>query len=95
MVTKLDLLRMVRPERFRWIPDFQLPWARCADDVMSRRVVSLAPDERVADAIDRMVEHGLRSLPVVERRGDQRILVGIVTRKDCLAGLAFAPCSHE
>jgi CBS domain-containing protein len=59
-------------------------WAERAEDVMSRGLVTVTPEDRVATAIDLMVQSRLRSLPVVEQRGRQQVLVGIVSRSDVL-----------
>ncbi len=47
----------------------------------SRDVVSVAPDDAVADALERMLEEGVEHLPVL----DDGALVGICTRTDILA----------
>lgn len=84
MVTKLDFLKMFRPDQRRWIPDLRALWAERAEDIMTRGLVTVTPEDRVATAIDLMVQSRLRSLPVVERRGRQQVLVGIVSRSDVL-----------
>lgn len=48
-----------------------------------RRVVTIGPDATVAEAINRLVEHNIGSLPIVE--GDR--LVGIFTERDVLRGV--------
>jgi len=87
VVTKLDLLRLFRPERFRWIPDFRVPGGTSVDDVMTRNIVAIEPADSVVTAADRMIEYGVRSLPVVEQRADAPRLVGIVSRRDLLGCL--------
>jgi CBS domain-containing protein len=47
------------------------------------------PDDTVAEAADLMVHSRLRSLPVVERHGRERRLVGIVSRTDLLRCLVL------
>lgn|GEM_PF-618204 len=91
VVTKLDVLRLLAPERFRWIPDVRAPRAECIDDLMTRDVITVGPDDSVATAVDRMVAYGLRSLPVVERRQGRPVLVGIVSRQDVLCCLTLEP----
>ncbi len=87
IVTKLDLLRVVRhgPQRLR--PELSVLWAEHVDDIMRRRVVTLAPDDSVTTAIDHMLSSRLRSLPVVNDRGRKAILAGIVSRGDVLGSL--------
>lgn len=84
VVTKLDFLRMLVAEPLRRVSDFHIPWVTCIDDIMSRDVITVGPDDSVATAVDRLVAYGLRSLPVVEKRQGQPVLVGIVSRRDVL-----------
>jgi CBS-domain-containing membrane protein len=86
IVTKLDLLR-VRHGPPRLLPELSVLWAEHVGDIMRRRVVTLAPDDSVATAVDLMISARLRSLPVVERRGRQPCLIGIVSRGDVLGSL--------
>lgn len=90
VVTRLDFLRMFRPDgRRRWIPDLHTLWAERVEDIMSRHPVTLSPDDPVVTAIDEMLRSRLRSLPVVERRDAKSVLVGIVTRRDVLGCLTL------
>jgi len=91
IVTKLDLLRVFRPDPQRLFPALSVLWAEHVDDVMRRRVVTLAPDDAVTTAVDRMLSSRLRSLPVVEGRDRQPRLVGIVSRGDVLTTLVKSP----
>jgi CBS domain-containing protein len=75
VVTKLDLLRLLVPEHFRWIPDVAAPGAGCTDDIMTRDVITVRPDDSVATAVDRMVAYRLRSLPVIEKGGGRPVLL--------------------
>jgi CBS domain-containing protein len=57
--------------------------------------VTLAPDDPVATAVDRMLSWRLRSLPVVEGQGRKALVIGIVSRGDVLDALLFEPnASH-
>lgn len=49
--------------------------------VMTRRLVTAAPEETVDEAARRLLEHGVSCLPVVDARGRA---VGILTWKDIL-----------
>jgi len=53
-------------------------------EVMSREVVTIAPDISLNEAIVKMVQKGINRLPVVDKGN----LVGIVTRGDVIRGLA-------
>ena len=91
LVTKLDLLRAFRPQMRRWIPSLKLLWAERIEDVMSRSAISVQPDDPITVAVDTMIEARLRSLPVVERRAEGPVLVGIVSRTDVLPYLTLEP----
>ncbi len=52
-----------------------------ASDVMTRNVISVAPDATVADAVELMLERGISGLFVVDASGT---LAGIVTEGDLL-----------
>jgi acetoin utilization protein AcuB len=63
------------------------PAAIPVEDVMTRNVVTLAPDASVADAARKMRAERIGAIPVV----DHGRLVGILTRSDlldCLVGVA-------
>lgn len=89
MVTRLDFLKMFRYHPSRWLPDVRVLWAERAGDIMTRRVVTVTPEDRIATAIELMVQSGLHSLPEVERRGGRDVLVGIVSRHDVLRCLVL------
>lgn len=54
-------------------------------DVMSTRVVTVAPDITINEVIIQMVQKSINRLPVV----DKNVLVGIITRGDVIRGLAI------
>ena len=54
-----------------------------------RRVVQIAPEATVREAISRLVEHNIGSLPVVDHDGR---VVGIFTERDVLRG--FQDCGE-
>lgn len=89
VVTKLDLLRMFRPNRRRLIPDIDDIKAEFVEEIMSRGYVDVQVQDSVVSAIDLMIELNLRSLPVTEPGGGGRVLKGIVTRKDVLSCFIF------
>ena len=59
--------------------------ARTAGDAMTAPAVTTVPYMSVASAAERMLEHGVNRLPVVDARGR---LVGIVTRADLVRAFA-------
>ena len=60
---------------------------RTAGEVMTRKLVTLGPDDDMTLAARMFLEHGVQALPVVE--GER--LVGIISRFDLLACLAEDP----
>ncbi|HYL22744.1 MAG TPA: CBS domain-containing protein [Gemmatimonadales bacterium] len=89
IVTKLDVLRLFRPDRNLRVPDFPLLSSGRVADIMRRGVVSVEPDDPLVVAADLMVETRLHSLPVVQRKSGGPVLVGIVAQGDLLRGLRF------
>lgn len=51
------------------------------EEVATRDIVSVGPDDQVVDALERILEEGIEHLPVI----DQGHMVGICTRTDVLA----------
>jgi CBS domain-containing protein len=91
LVSKLDLLRVFHPDwRRGGISGVLALWAERVDDIMSRGIVAVEPDEPVVTAVDLMIETRRRSLPVVERRAEGRVLVGMLSRTDLLPYLTLA-----
>ena len=89
IVTRLDVLRMYRPDQNLRIPDAKTLNSGRVADIMRRGVVSVEPEDPVVVAADLMVETRLRSLPVVQRKSGSRVLVGMVSQGDLLRGLRF------
>jgi len=89
IVTKLDFLKMFSPDRRRWIPDLKSLWAERVEDIMSRGMIAVAPEDTITTAADLMVQSRLRSLPVVQRHGREQRLVGIVSRTDLMKCLVL------
>jgi CBS domain-containing protein len=89
IVTKLDLLRVLVPDEQVQLPDLRVVAQRRVAGLMRRGVVTVEGDDPVGIAADLMLQTGLRSLPVVHRRGGWPRLVGIVSRGDVLRGLRF------
>ena len=54
-------------------------------DIMNSNVVTTRPDASLAEAAQRMIEHRVGALPVVDEAG---LLLGIVTQTDLLRSLA-------
>lgn len=70
----------------------ELREAECAriSDIMTRDVITVAPDVSVAYAAEQLLLHHVRNLPVVQRDG---CVVGMLTEDDVLAAIGL-PCHH-
>ena len=82
VITEHDVLSILAPKRLPsyvfGMPDvksIQHGTAKTAEDVMADRIVSCKPDEKIVDALMKMVKYKLRRLPVI----DDKKLVGELT----------------
>lgn len=82
LVSKLDLLRVFRPDKRRGVAGLWDLFAERVDEIMSRGIIAVEPDESVITALDLMIDARRRSLPVVERHPAGPVLVGMVSRSD-------------
>jgi CBS domain-containing protein len=94
IVTKLDVLRLLRPDQNLWVPALAEVSSARVEDIMRRGVVCVEAGDPVVVAADLMVETRLRSLPVVQRKAEGPVLVGIVSQGDLLRGLRFEFAEH-
>ncbi|SEP12724.1 CBS domain-containing protein [Aquisalimonas asiatica] len=85
-VTKMDVLRAftLRPDYI--VPPYNLIMRDTVDRIMTRDPVSVAPDCPLTRVLQRLVQLGVKSLPVMD--ADQ--LVGVVAREDVLGALRKA-----
>jgi CBS domain-containing protein len=91
VVSEAELLRDRLPQDPRWLVHGEPPVPRHAPgdvvaQVMTKPTVTVTPNTDLAEVADLMLEHGVRSVPVV-REGR---LVGIVTRRDMLRSISRA-----
>jgi CBS domain-containing protein len=98
IVTEGDLVRRAETgteaPRRRWLEllsgraaladEYARAHGRTVQDVMSRKVVSVAPETPLAEIVRLMEEHSIKRIPVVEGKR----LVGIVSRADLLLALS-------
>lgn len=87
LVTRLDLFKLFLLPYRRFIPVLEDTWVSTVAAIMSRGVVALYPAEPAIKAIALMVEHGVRSIPIVRETTAGLSLVGIVTRRDLARAL--------
>ncbi|GAB2861870.1 CBS domain-containing protein [Lentzea nigeriaca] len=89
VVSEAELLRDRLPQDPRWLVHGEPPVPRHAPgdvvaQVMTRPTVTVTPNTDLAEVAELMLDHGVRSVPVV-REGR---LVGIVTRRDMLRSIS-------
>ena len=82
VITEHDVLSILAPKHFPsyvfGMPDIssiQHGTAKTAGDVMANKIVTCDPDEKIIDALTKMVKYNLRRLPVIK----DKILVGELT----------------
>ncbi|MDN3516007.1 CBS domain-containing protein [Aquisalimonas lutea] len=85
-VTKMDILRAftLRPEHI--VPPYSEIMQEPVSKVMTREPITVPPDQPLTRVLQRLVEMGVKSLPVMD--GDW--LAGIVAREDLLDALRRA-----
>jgi tRNA nucleotidyltransferase (CCA-adding enzyme) len=87
LVTRLDLFRLYLLGYRRFIPALEDTWVSSVGAIMSRGVVALYPVEPAIKAIALMVEHRIRTIPIVTDQTAGRVVVGVVTRRNLAAAL--------
>lgn len=87
LVTRLDLFKLYLLPYRRFIPVLEDTWVSTVAAIMSRGVVALSPRESALRAIALMVDHGLRSIPIVTETTAGLVVQGIVTRRDLVGAL--------
>jgi CBS domain-containing protein len=80
----LDPFKTVRPARSSWFPDVRALWGRRVEDIMTRGVMTVGPNETVDSAVQLMVGYQLESVPVVDGRRRAPRLAGTVAARDLL-----------
>lgn len=85
IVTKFDLLKGFAFTPNQILPRYAELMNRTVGDVMTSDFIYVRPETRLTRVLQLMVEHRLRSIPVIE--GDQK-LAGIIAREDILKALA-------
>ncbi len=73
IITEHDVLSVLAPKHFPsyvfGMPDvssIQHGTAKTAEDVMAHKIISCNPDEKIIDALMKMVKYKLRRLPVIK-----------------------------
>jgi CBS domain-containing protein len=87
LVTRLDLFKLYLLPYRRFIPVLEDTWVESVGAIMSRGVVALYPVEPAIKAIALMVEHRIRTIPIVTDTVAGTTVVGVVSRRDLAAAL--------
>ncbi len=85
IVTKFDLLKCFAFTPNQMVPRYRDLMSRTVGDVMISEFIYVRPDTRLTRVLQLMVEHRIRSVPVID--GDHH-LAGIIAREDVLRALA-------
>ena len=86
IVTKFDVLKCFAFTPNQMVPRYGDLMNRTVGDVMVSDFVYVRPDTRLTRILQLMVEHRIRSIPVI----DGNKLAGIIAREDVLKALAAA-----
>jgi CBS domain-containing protein len=84
IVTKFDLLKCFAFTPNQILPRYTELMNRTIGDVMTSDFIYVRPETRLTRVLQLMVEHRLRSIPVI----DGEKLAGIIAREDILKALA-------
>jgi CBS domain-containing protein len=89
VVSKLDVLSAFLAERKPPHPAHGAIAEVQADVLMTHDLIAVGPEDSLVSAGELMVRTKQHSLPVIERRGSETLLLGIVSRGDVLRGLRY------
>jgi len=85
LVSKFDFLSCFVFTPDRMVPHYEDLMRRKVGDVMTEEFIYVARDTKLTRVLQLMVEHRVRSMPVID--ADQR-LSGIISREDVMRALA-------
>jgi CBS domain-containing protein len=87
LVTRSDLFKAYLLAYRTFIPALEDTWVSSIGAIMSTGVVALYPVEPAIKAIALMVDHRIRTIPIVTDTAAGTTVVGIVTRRDLARAL--------
>jgi CBS domain-containing protein len=85
IVSQFDFLKCVAFNPGRMVPAYDDLLSRMVADVMTPEFIYVDPETKLARVLQLMVEHRMKSIPVLD--AEQR-LVGIIARADIMRALA-------
>jgi CBS domain-containing protein len=85
MVSKLDALKVFAFAKDQILPHYADGMGATVDEIMTSEVVAVEPDTPLQRVLQLMVEHRLKSLPVID---EWRNLLGNIAREDVMQAMA-------
>ena len=85
LVTKFDVLKCFAFTPSQMVPHYDDLMNRTVADIMTSAYIYVAADTRLTRVLQLMVEHRIRSIPVMD---NEHRLVGIIARRDVLRALS-------
>ena len=90
MVSKLDALKVFALAKDQLLPHYADGMDGTVNDIMTTEVTAVDPDTNLQRVLQLLVEHQVKSLPVVNQ---WRNLLGIIARDDVMR--AMARCAQQ
>jgi CBS domain-containing protein len=87
LVSRLDLFKLYLLPYRRFIPALENTWISSVGGIMTRGVVALSEAEPAVQAMALMVDHGLRTVPIVTSTTAGREVIGVISRGDLARAL--------
>lgn len=87
LVTRADLLKRYLVPHRRLLAGVDDGWASTVAAIMTRHPITLRPAEPAAKAIELMVDHRLRTVPIVDDTTAGIRLLGVLSRRDVTRAL--------
>jgi CBS domain-containing protein len=84
VVSKLDALKVFAFARDQILPHYVDGMGTTVEEIMTTNVIAVEPDTRLQRVLQLMIEHRMKSLPVIDQR---RNLVGIIAREDVMRAM--------
>ena len=92
MVSKLDALTVFALAEDQMLPHFADGMGVTVDEIMTTDVATVEPETNLQRVLQLMVEHCVKSLPVVDQ---WRNLVGIIAREDVMRAMERWAVRHQ
>jgi CBS domain-containing protein len=84
VVSKLDALKVFAFARDQILPHYAEGMGKTVEEIMTTNVIAVEPDTRLQRVLQLMIEHRVKSLPVINQ---WRNLVGIIAREDVMRAM--------